>query len=84
MSTYSLESVFNPRSVAVVGGSPRARSLGAAVLRNLQAAGFAGPLGLVNPSHARIDVHAAPPRPASRRSARLVTKASAWEWISVR
>ena len=62
MSTYSLESVFNPRSVAVVGGSPRARSLGAAVLRNLQAAGFAGPLGLVNPSHARIEGVAAVPR----------------------
>ncbi|TWI12600.1 bifunctional acetate--CoA ligase family protein/GNAT family N-acetyltransferase [Aerolutibacter ruishenii] len=62
MSTYSLESVFKPRSVAVIGGSPRGRSLGAAVLRNLRAAGFAGPLGLVNARYPRIEGVAAVPR----------------------
>ncbi len=55
MSTYRLQSLFNPASVAVVGGSPRERSIGRAVLRNLQAGGFAGPIGLVNPRHREIE-----------------------------
>ena len=55
MSTYSLSSVFQPRSVAVIGGSPRERSLGRAVIANLRAGGFAGPVGVVNPRHARIE-----------------------------
>lgn len=55
MSTYLLESLFHPASVAVVGGSPRERSIGRAVLRNLQAGGFAGPIGLVNPRHREIE-----------------------------
>ncbi len=33
MSTYGLEKLFSPRSVAVVGASPRATSPGRAVLR---------------------------------------------------
>lgn len=55
MSTFRLEQVFRPRSVALVGGSPRPHSLGAAVLRNLQAAGFRGEIAVVNPRHAAID-----------------------------
>ncbi len=55
MSTYSLQSLFAPASVAVVGGSPRERSIGRAVLRNLQAGGFTGPIGLVNPRHREIE-----------------------------
>ena len=55
MSTYHLQTVFHPRSVAVVGGSPRDRSAGRAVVRNLRAAGFAGQIGWVNPRHAQID-----------------------------
>ena len=55
MSTYSLEYFFNPKSVAVIGGSPRERSLGAAVLRNLRSAGFGGALGLVNTRYAEIE-----------------------------
>src|SRR5262245_58368447 len=55
MSTYSLPSVFQPRSIAVVGGSPRDRSVGRAVLRNLREAGFAGAIGLVNPRHLEIE-----------------------------
>ena len=55
MSTYRLDKLFAPRSVAVVGASPRATSLGRAVLRNLRAAGFAGPIHLVNPRYAEID-----------------------------
>ncbi|WP_243350410.1 bifunctional acetate--CoA ligase family protein/GNAT family N-acetyltransferase [Stenotrophomonas acidaminiphila] len=55
MSTYHLQTVFRPRSVAVVGGSPRERSAGRAVVRNLRAGGFAGQIGWVNPRHAEID-----------------------------
>jgi acetyltransferase len=55
MSTYGLEHVFNPESVAVVGASPRERSVGRVVLRNLRAAGFAGPIGLINPRHREIE-----------------------------
>ena len=55
MSTYGLGSVFHPRSVAVVGASPRERSVGRIVLRNLRDGGFTGPLGVVNPRHRDID-----------------------------
>jgi acetyltransferase len=55
MSTYRLTNLFRPRSVAVVGGSPRPGSVGHAVLRNLRAAGFDGPIGLVNRRHRGID-----------------------------
>jgi acetyltransferase len=55
MSTYRLEKLFSPRSVAVIGASPRATSPGRAVLRNLKTAGFAGPVHLVNPHYAAID-----------------------------
>ncbi|MHB2167203.1 bifunctional acetate--CoA ligase family protein/GNAT family N-acetyltransferase [Alsobacter sp. R-9] len=55
MSTYRLDSLFAPRSVAVVGASPKEGSLGRAVIANLRRAGFAGPLMPVNPRHAVID-----------------------------
>src|SRR6516162_5891743 len=44
-----------PRSVAVVGASPREHSLGRIALRNLREAGFTGPIHLVNPHHAEVD-----------------------------
>ncbi len=55
MSTYRLESLFAPRSVAVVGASPRKTSSGRAVLENLHGAGFAGAIHLVNPRYAEIE-----------------------------
>ncbi|MGO1541975.1 MAG: bifunctional acetate--CoA ligase family protein/GNAT family N-acetyltransferase [Luteimonas sp.] len=55
MSTYALDAVFSPRSVALVGASPRERSLGRLVLRQLREGGFAGPVGLVNPRHRGIE-----------------------------
>ncbi len=54
MSSYHLDKVFFPQSVAVVGASPRAKSPGHAVLRNLREAGFAGHLHLVNPHYDEI------------------------------
>ena len=59
MSSYHLEQLLSPRSVALVGASPRPTSVGRAVLRNLRAAGFAGSIHLVNPHYAEIDgIHA--------------------------
>lgn len=55
MSTFGLERVFSPRSIAVVGGSPRPSSLGAAVLRNIKASGFGGKVGVVNRQYADVD-----------------------------
>ena len=55
MSTYHLQTLLAPRSVAVVGASTREGSLGRIVLRNLREGGFAGTIHLVNPRHAEID-----------------------------
>src|SRR5215470_10484925 len=55
MSTYRLDKLFAPRSVAVIGGSPRATSAGRAVVANLKAFGFEGPLDIVNPRHPEIE-----------------------------
>src|SRR5262252_7283216 len=55
MSTYRLDKLFSPRSVAVVGASPRETSPGRAVLRNLRAAGFEGSVSLVNPRYGEIE-----------------------------
>ena len=55
MSTYRLDKMFAPRSVAVVGASPRDRSTGRAVLHNLRSGGFAGDIYLVNPHYEMIE-----------------------------
>jgi acetyltransferase len=55
MSTYRLDKLFSPRSVALIGASPRATSPGRAVLRNLRNAGFEGPIGLINPHYDEIE-----------------------------
>lgn len=55
MSTYRLDSLFAPRSVALVGASPREGSLGRAVLRNMRRGGFEGAIWPVNPRHDEIE-----------------------------
>ena len=55
MSTYRLESLLAPRSVALIGASPRPGSVGRAILGNIRKARFKGELGLVNSHHAEID-----------------------------
>lgn len=47
--------VLEPRSVAVVGASRRPGSIGAAVMANLVAGGFTGPIFPVNPSAATVE-----------------------------
>ena len=55
MSTYRLDQLFSPRSVVVVGASPRKTSPGHAVLRNLRRGGFAGTISLVNPHYDAVE-----------------------------
>jgi acetyltransferase len=55
MSTYRLENLLRPQSIALVGGSAREGSLGRAVLRNMRNAGFTGSISLVNSRHSTID-----------------------------
>ena len=51
----AIDRLLRPRSVALVGASPTPSSLGASVLTNLQDAGFAGELYLINPKRAEIN-----------------------------
>ena len=60
MSTYRLESLLAPRSVALIGASPRPGSVGRAILGNIRKARFKGEFGLVNSHHAEIDGVATP------------------------
>src|SRR4051794_12264341 len=55
MSTYRLNNLLSPRSVALVGASPRPGSVGRAILRNIRKANFKGEFGLVNSRYAEID-----------------------------
>ena len=55
MSTYRLDQLLVPRSVTVVGASPREASPGRAVLRNLRSGGFQGSISLVNPHYDAIE-----------------------------
>lgn len=54
MSTRNLHLLFQPKSVAVIGASDRAGSVGATVIRNMRAGGFAGPIYAVNRRHRTV------------------------------
>ncbi|KAA0019242.1 GNAT family N-acetyltransferase [Salinicola corii] len=49
MATQFLRRFFAPRSLVVIGASPKPESMGGIVLQNLLQAGFAGPIWAVNP-----------------------------------
>jgi acetyltransferase len=55
MSTYRLKNLLAPRSLALVGASPRHGSVGGSILRNIRDAKFKGEFGLVNNHYAEID-----------------------------
>ena len=55
MSTYRLKNLLAPRSVALVGASPRPGSVGRAILNNIRKAKFLGEFGLVNSRYSEID-----------------------------
>ena len=48
--------LLEPRSVAVVGATGRLGSYGDTVLRNLERAGYAGPVWGVHPTRSRVHV----------------------------
>jgi acyl-CoA synthetase (NDP forming) len=51
----NLASLVRPRSIAVIGASPRPGSVAGEILRNLKGCGFDGDLFPVNPKHTAID-----------------------------
>jgi acetyltransferase len=51
MSIRNFEFLFRPKSIAVIGASDRAGSVGATVMHNVVAGGFSGPIYAVNPGH---------------------------------
>ena len=53
--TRDLRALLAPRSVAVVGASPRPGSVAGEILRNLARCGFGGAILPVNPKHDEID-----------------------------
>ncbi len=55
MSVRNLHSLLEPKSVAVIGASDRAGSVGATVWRNLRAGHFGGPIHAVDPKHGTLD-----------------------------
>jgi acetyltransferase len=54
MSIRNLDDLFDPASVAVIGASTRAGSVGFTVWRNIRSGTFAGPLWAVNAGHAEV------------------------------
>ena len=54
MSVRNLDSIFRPKSIALIGASTRPHSVGAVTADNLRMAGFEGPILPVNPRHAAV------------------------------
>jgi acetyltransferase len=54
MSSYNLDLLFKPRSVAVIGASDKPGSIGEAILRNLERGGFAGRIIPIHPTYHRL------------------------------
>jgi len=54
MSVHNLEFLFKPKSIALIGASEKALSVGAVLAHNLFSAGFEGPVMPVNPKHRKI------------------------------
>ena len=55
MTIRNLQFLLGPASVALIGASPEARSIGKIIASNLRGGGFAGPVWLVNPRHSQIN-----------------------------
>ncbi|OWW19457.1 bifunctional acetate--CoA ligase family protein/GNAT family N-acetyltransferase [Noviherbaspirillum denitrificans] len=51
MTVRNLKHLFEPKSIALIGASPRPGSVGVTVLKNLLAGGFEGEIMLVNPKY---------------------------------
>lgn len=55
MSTYRLDHLFAPRSIVLIGGSPKSNSVGGTTLRNLRAGGFSGRINVINRKYPEIE-----------------------------
>jgi acetyltransferase len=64
MSIRNLDRLLEPRSIAVIGASDRADSVGATVWRNLRTGGFAGPIHPLNTRLRTLDGEPVFTRPA--------------------
>ena len=54
MSVATLETLFRPRSIALIGSDNTPRSVGGVLARNLFAGGFDGPVMPVHPRDAAV------------------------------
>ncbi len=54
MSVRNLDAIFRPKSIALIGASTNANSVGFVTARNLLVGGFDGPIMPVNPKHASV------------------------------
>jgi acetyltransferase len=55
MSVRNLDSIFHPKSIALIGASTREHSVGAVMASNLMHGGFSGPTMFVNPAHKTVE-----------------------------
>ena len=55
MGTRALDRIFTPKSLALVGASPRPDSSGRALFDNIVGAGFKGEISLINPRYEEIE-----------------------------
>ena len=55
MSVRNLDALYKPTSVALIGASKRAGSIGSVIARNLLNSGFDGPILPVHPKHQSIE-----------------------------
>ena len=55
MTVRNIDALLKPRSIAIIGASRRAGSVGAVLARNLFNGGFDGPIMPVNPKHEAIE-----------------------------
>lgn len=54
ISLHRLSKLLNPRSIAVLGASPRPEAMGNTVLKNLMAAGYSGTIYAIHPSATEV------------------------------
>lgn len=54
MGQHYLRMLFSPKSVAVIGASDRAHTVGEVVFRNMLESGYKGLLYAVNPAHQKV------------------------------
>ena len=57
MTTRNFDALLAPRSVALIGASPRSGSVGLITAQALLSGGFSGPIWFVNPKHRTIAGH---------------------------